>query len=204
MAQRRQSPEHDQNAPMLLGQSTGMWPDTAVQTMSGGIPTTVGPQRGCSAALFGLTTGSALKTSSQWDTSDWPATSYLVTGISAGRSRFVGLAGLEPAPSSLSGMDGRAPCYPASSQVARLRNCSRDGVNYGPAGRRLERASRPPGRSSRWGSGRRSHWCPPASPARQSEPGRDRSRYPPSLGTAGSQPSPALPGWVRSGSPYSC
>jgi hypothetical protein len=44
----------------------------------------------------------------------------------------VGLAGLEPAASSLSGIDSRAPCYPAFSQVVRDRKCYRDGVNGRP------------------------------------------------------------------------
>jgi hypothetical protein len=43
--------------------------------------------------------------------------------------RLVGLGGLEPPPSSLSGMDGLALCYPAFSQAGRLRKCHRDGVN---------------------------------------------------------------------------
>jgi hypothetical protein len=34
--------------------------------------------------------------------------------------------------SSLSEMDGRALCYPASSQVAPLRKSYKDGVNCGP------------------------------------------------------------------------
>ena len=46
--------------------------------------------------------------------------------------RIVGLAGLEPAPSSLSEMDGRPPCSPAFFQVVRLRKCHRDEVNPGP------------------------------------------------------------------------
>ena len=37
------------------------------------------------------------------------------------RGRFVGLAGLEPAASSLSEIEGRALCYPAFPQVVRLR-----------------------------------------------------------------------------------
>jgi hypothetical protein len=41
----------------------------------------------------------------------------------------VGLAGLEPAASSLSEMDGRALCYPAFSQVALIHEWHRDGVN---------------------------------------------------------------------------
>jgi len=44
----------------------------------------------------------------------------------------VGLAGLEPAPSSLSEIDGRTLCYPASSQVVQLRKYHRDGVNCDP------------------------------------------------------------------------
>jgi hypothetical protein len=43
----------------------------------------------------------------------------------------VGLGGLEPPPSSLSGIEGRAPCYSAYSQAMRLRRHYRDGVNYG-------------------------------------------------------------------------
>jgi hypothetical protein len=46
---------------------------------------------------------------------------------------MVGLAGLEPAPSSLSEIDGRAPCYPAFALVARLRKSYKDGVNREPA-----------------------------------------------------------------------
>jgi hypothetical protein len=75
---------------MLLGQSTGMWSNTAVQTTSEAYPTTVGPQTGCSEALLGLTTGSARKTSSQWDPPDWAATPYLVTGISTGHGPICG------------------------------------------------------------------------------------------------------------------
>jgi hypothetical protein len=45
------------------------------------------------------------------------------------KGRLVGLAGLEPAPSSLSGITSRAPCYSAFLQAARLRKCRRDGVN---------------------------------------------------------------------------
>jgi hypothetical protein len=41
----------------------------------------------------------------------------------------VGLAGLEPAASSLSEMDGRASCYAAFALVVRLRKWHRDGVN---------------------------------------------------------------------------
>ena len=41
----------------------------------------------------------------------------------------MGLAGLEPAASSLSEMDGRALCYPAFSQVALIHEWHRDGVN---------------------------------------------------------------------------
>jgi hypothetical protein len=36
---------------------------------------------------------------------------------------------LEPGTSSLSGIDGRAPCYPAFSQAVRLHEWRRDGVN---------------------------------------------------------------------------
>jgi GntR family transcriptional regulator len=52
--------------------------------------------------------------------SDRAAISNLVTGISAGHGPIVGLAGLEPAASSLSEIDSQAPCYPASSQVVLL------------------------------------------------------------------------------------
>ena len=45
----------------------------------------------------------------------------------------VGLAGLEPAASSLSEMDGRALCYPAFSLVVLLRKSYNDGVNYSPS-----------------------------------------------------------------------
>jgi hypothetical protein len=41
----------------------------------------------------------------------------------------VGLAGLEPAASSLSEIDGSALCYRESSQVVRLRKPYEDGVN---------------------------------------------------------------------------
>jgi hypothetical protein len=41
----------------------------------------------------------------------------------------VGLAGLEPAASSLSEIDGKAPCYPAFALVVRLRKSYKDGVN---------------------------------------------------------------------------
>src|SRR4029453_16305640 len=44
----------------------------------------------------------------------------------------VGLAGLEPAASSLSEMDGRALCYPAFALVVRLRKSYKDGVNPRP------------------------------------------------------------------------
>jgi hypothetical protein len=43
----------------------------------------------------------------------------------------VGLAGLEPAPSSLSEIDGRAPCYPAFALVVSIHEGHRDGVNDG-------------------------------------------------------------------------
>jgi hypothetical protein len=45
------------------------------------------------------------------------------------RGQFVGLAGLEPAASSLSEIDGQAPCYPAFPQVALIHEWHRDGVN---------------------------------------------------------------------------
>ncbi len=41
----------------------------------------------------------------------------------------MGLAGLEPAASSLSEIDGRAPCYPAFPLVVLLRKSYKDGVN---------------------------------------------------------------------------
>ena len=41
----------------------------------------------------------------------------------------VGLAGLEPPPSSLSEIDSQAPCYPAFAQVVLLRKSYKDGVN---------------------------------------------------------------------------
>jgi hypothetical protein len=44
--------------------------------------------------------------------------------------RFVGLAGLEPAASSLSEIDGWALCYPAFPQVALIHEWHRDGVNH--------------------------------------------------------------------------
>jgi hypothetical protein len=49
----------------------------------------------------------------------------LVTG------RLVGLGGLEPPPSSLSGIDGQALCCSVLSQVVPIRECYRDGVNHG-------------------------------------------------------------------------
>jgi hypothetical protein len=36
-----------------------------------------------------------------------------------------------PAMGVLSGITSRAPCYPASSQAVRLRQCRKDGVNCG-------------------------------------------------------------------------
>jgi hypothetical protein len=41
----------------------------------------------------------------------------------------VGLAGLEPAASSLSEIDSQAPCYPAFALVVPLRKTYKDGVN---------------------------------------------------------------------------
>jgi hypothetical protein len=46
---------------------------------------------------------------------------------------LVGLPGLEPGTSSLSEMDGRAPCYPAFPLVGLLRKSYKDGVNRDPA-----------------------------------------------------------------------
>jgi hypothetical protein len=43
--------------------------------------------------------------------------------------RFVGLAGLEPAASSLSEIEGSALCYPAFPLVALLRKSYKDEVN---------------------------------------------------------------------------
>ena len=42
----------------------------------------------------------------------------------------MGLAGLEPAPSSLSEIEGCALCYPAFPQLALIREWHRDGVNH--------------------------------------------------------------------------
>jgi hypothetical protein len=44
-------------------------------------------------------------------------------------ARVVGLAGLEPAASSLLEIDGPALCYPAFALVVRLRKSYKDGVN---------------------------------------------------------------------------
>jgi hypothetical protein len=57
--------------------------------------------------------------------------------IPAAQPSVVGLAGLEPAASSLSEVDGEALCYRAYSQVAPLRKCRRDGVNCAPPSLRL-------------------------------------------------------------------
>jgi hypothetical protein len=54
-----------------------------------------------------------------------------VTSVSAGHRPICGLAGLESAASSLSEIDGQAPCYPAFEQAGRLRKSHRDGVNCG-------------------------------------------------------------------------
>jgi hypothetical protein len=50
-------------------------------------------------------------------------------GVSAGQPRVVGLAGLEPAPSSLSEIDSQALCYPALPLVVPINEGHRDGVN---------------------------------------------------------------------------
>jgi hypothetical protein len=52
--------------------------------------------------------------------------------LSQVRNGMVGLAGLEPAASSLSEIEGSALCYPAFSQVVSIRKRRRDGVNRGP------------------------------------------------------------------------
>ena len=57
------------------------------------------------------------------------ATGSGATSVSLVTGRFVGLAGLEPAASSLSEIDGPALCYPAFALVVRLRKSYRDGVN---------------------------------------------------------------------------
>jgi hypothetical protein len=51
------------------------------------------------------------------------------------KDSIVGLAGLEPAPSSVSEIDGRAPCYAAFSLAIRHRKRCKDGVNWSPAER---------------------------------------------------------------------
>ena len=48
------------------------------------------------------------------------------------KAGVVGLAGLEPAASSLSEIDGGAPCYPAFPQLAMVHEKRRDGVNHAP------------------------------------------------------------------------
>jgi hypothetical protein len=67
------------------------------------------------------------------DPPDWAGTANAVISVSAGHGRFVGLAGLEPAASSLSEIDSQAPCSRASAQVASIREGRRDGVNCGSA-----------------------------------------------------------------------
>jgi hypothetical protein len=52
-----------------------------------------------------------------------------MTSVSAGHDVAVGLPGLEPGTSSLSEIDGRAPCYLAFPLVVRLRKSYKDGVN---------------------------------------------------------------------------
>ena len=64
------------------------------------------------------------------------------TIVLAGQRPLVGLAGLEPAPSSLSETDGQAPCYPASSQAATIREHRRDGVNKVCCGAGPQQAAR--------------------------------------------------------------
>jgi hypothetical protein len=58
------------------------------------------------------------------------------TAFSLVKGHLVGLGGLEPPPSSLSEIDGRAPCYPAFPLVMLLRKSHRDGVNRGAAAER--------------------------------------------------------------------
>jgi hypothetical protein len=51
-------------------------------------------------------------------------------GISAAQAAVVGLAGLEPAASSLSEIDGHALCYPVFPQLRLIHEWHRDEVNY--------------------------------------------------------------------------
>ena len=60
------------------------------------------------------------------DASDGPAYQGEVTSALLIKGRFVGLGGLEPPPSSLSGIEGSALCGPAFSQVTAERQGSRD------------------------------------------------------------------------------
>ena len=62
----------------------------------------------------------------------------------------VGLAGLEPAASSVSEIDGPAPCYPAFALVVRLRKSYKDGVNSLSAAERGRTATRPGDNPSTW------------------------------------------------------
>jgi hypothetical protein len=57
------------------------------------------------------------------------------TSVAAGQPDIVGLAGLEPAPSSLSGIEGSALCGPAFPQVAGDRKGRRDAFKQ-PTGMR--------------------------------------------------------------------
>jgi hypothetical protein len=59
------------------------------------------------------------------------------------REWVVGLPGLEPGTSSLSGIDGRAPCYRASSQATSIRECLKDGVKHNAAASQVTRGHRP-------------------------------------------------------------
>jgi hypothetical protein len=52
-----------------------------------------------------------------------------MTSVCAGQGLVVGLPGLEPGTSSLSGIEGLALCYPPFLEVIGLRNRCRDGVN---------------------------------------------------------------------------
>jgi hypothetical protein len=65
-------------------------------------------------------------------------------------SGVVGLAGLEPAASSVLEIDGPALCYPAFALVVRLRRSYKDGVNSLSAAERGRTATRPGDDPSTW------------------------------------------------------